>query len=496
MLIVKLDKTSQEPIYRQIVGQIVQLVEDDSLKEGDVLPPTRELASMLAVSRFTVSQAYHHLWAKGYIESKPGSYTRVRGRPKLASCPAKGKTNVQVSLRARVATGAARPGADLVPVNTHSVGNRNGIIDFSRFILDERLFPMDAFRTALHRSLTRKRADLLNYAESAGYAPFRKYIADRMRTHCVSADPEEILITSGSMQGIELVTKLLTDRGQSVAVEEPTFASVLPLFQLFGATADPIPMRTDGMDLDILEQRLIAGKNRGVQMAFVYTIPSFHNPTGITTKQDHRERLLSLCEQFNVPFVEDSFQEEITYFRKAVLPIKSMDRTGLGLYIGSFSKVLFPGLRIGWIVARREWIERLTLLKRLSDISTSPFIQAALLKFCESGAYEQHLRKINRIFARRMEVALAALATNLPSSHVSFIRPSGGYLVWLKIEGIDGGEARIKAALLKHGVSAAMGGPFFTQPPAEIYLRLSISALDEDQIVEGAKRLGRVLREL
>jgi DNA-binding transcriptional MocR family regulator len=490
MLLVKLERSSAEPIYRQVARQIIALVEDDALKEGEVLPPTRELAAMLSVSRFTVSQAYRELWAKGYIDSRPGSYTRVRRRPKLASGGARAEA-VPVSLRARDAIGSAYSA-----IGAAIRAKGESVVDFSRLCLDERLFPVDELRSAFNRVLTRKKASLLNYSDAAGYAPLREYIAERMRVHCVSASPEEVLVTNGSLQGIELAAKLFVDRGMSVAVEDPTFGTALPIFGLLGATVDPIPMREDGMDLELLERRFLSSERWGSRPAFAYSIPSFHNPTGITTAQGHRERLLGLCERFGVPLLEDSFQEEITFFGKAVLPIKSMDSSGLVLYLGTFSKVLFPGLRVGWMVGRKGWIERLAALKSLSDMSTSPLVQAALLRFCESGAYDQHLRRINRIFAKRMELAVDALRSELPPERADFARPSGGYLLWLRLRGVGSDEERIAAALAKRGVAASPGRLFFAGPPPGPCLRLSISSLDEDEIAEGARRLGQALRDL
>jgi DNA-binding transcriptional MocR family regulator len=255
-------------------------------------------------------------------------------------------------------------------------------------------------------------------------------------------------------------------------------------------------MREEGMDLDRLESLLAERSGRKSAASLVYSIPTFQNPTGITTGQPHRERLLALCEKYRVPLAEDSFQEEITYFGKAVLPIKSMDSGGLVLYLGSFSKVLFPGVRLGWIVARREFIETLTLIKRVGDISCSPLMQAALHRFCESGSYELHLRRVNREFARRMKLAIEALRRHLPADKAFFAEPSGGYLIWIRLSGIAKSEEEILASLKKRGVLAAPGSLFFAERPEELHIRLSISSLGEAEIEEGAKRLGAALRDL
>ena len=496
MLLLKIDPDSREAVYRQIARQVIELVESDSLGEGEILPPSRELARSLAVSRFTVTQAYRELWAKGYVDARPGSYTRVRRRPKLARTQGGGEAP-RPGLELRYSSGA-RALFDAGPIAAFPVGREGGegLVDFTSLSLDPRLFPVEELKACFSRALTRRNASLLNYADPAGYGPLREYVASRMRAHSVAAEPEEILITHGSLQGLELAASLFVDPGRTVAIEQPTFSSVMPLLLLRGARLGLVPMRPDGMDLDALEGLMERRSGRPDEVSLVYSIPTFHNPTGATSPQPHRERLLGLCERFRAALAEDSFQEEITYFGKAVLPIKSMDSRGIVLYLGSFSKVLFPGVRIGWIVADRDRVERLALVKRSQDISCSPLMQAALHRLCESGAYEQHLRRVNREYARRMAVATEALRRHLPPGRADFEAPSGGYLFWIALRDIDIGPAALQRALRAQGVAAADGGLFYASPPAERHIRLSISSLDEAEIEEGARRLGAALRSL
>jgi GntR family transcriptional regulator/MocR family aminotransferase len=493
MLLLRIDPASAEPLYRQVARQIVGLVEGGALKEGEALPSSRELAAKLGLSRFTVASAYRELWAKGYVEARPGSYTKVRKRPRLAGSgpsrsPAAGPEFARISERARAALSS--PSAAAL-VRRSPCGE---IIDFAPMTLDNRIFPLDELRSCFSRSVARRQSALLNYCEPGGYLPLREDIASRMRMHGIETSPEEVLVTHGSLQGLELATKLLVDPGDRVAVEDPTFAQVLPLFRLHGARIEAVPIGPAGLDLEALA-RASGGKGKR-SIALVYSIPSFHNPTGVTTSQAHRERLLALCEERGVPLVEDGFQEEITYFGKTVLPVKSMDASGIVIYLGSFSKVLFPGLRLGWAVARREWIERMAGLKAMSDVSCSPLVQAALHRFFEGGHYDRQLRRVNRVFAKRMRKAVAALGRHLPPARASFAPPSGGYLLWIRVDAPGAGEDEVLAALERSRVSAAPGSLFFAEPPKNTYLRLSISSLDEAEIEEGARRLGEALRSL
>jgi len=251
-----------------------------------------------------------------------------------------------------------------------------------------------------------------------------------------------------------------------------------------------IPMREEGMDLAFLRRALT--RRRPV---FLYTIPNFQNPTGITTSQVHREELLSVCEKFRVPLVEDGFEEEMKYFGKVPLPIKSMDKHRVVVYLGTFSKVLFPGVRVGWVIADKECIRRLMAIKRFSDICTSPLIQAALYEFCRREHFDVHVRRMHRIFRKRMQTALAAARQSLPAGYVSWTEPSGGYLIWVRFKepGVD--ESRFHRCCYENKVSVSPGRFYFPAKSRDKYFRISISMLNETEIRDGIDRLGNAIRQ-
>lgn len=491
MLLLRIDHRSREPIYRQIVRQISELVQADALKAGDHLPPTRVLAQELGISRFTVAQAYEQLWASGYTESQQGSRTQIRARPKQADCVTRGQQPSPGSFHWSRAAEALRARYERV---LRRVPPEKDWIDFAPLTLDPKIFPLSDLRRQFAWALREKQAPLLNYAEPAGYMPLRQYVASRMKRHGVEIHPDQVLITHGSLQGLALIVRLLVDPEQTVAIEQPTYPAAMSVLRAHGAKLVGIPMLSDGMDLDVLERAL---KARNIQRrpVLIYSIPTYQNPTGITTQQPHRERLLSLCAEHQVPLVEDGFQEEITFFGRVVSPIKSMDREGLVFYLGSFSKVFVPGLRIGWIAAAREAITELARLKQVEDVSCSPFVQAALSRFCASGAYEVHLRRMNRVFSGRLRRTLEAVEKHLPLGKLRFVAPTGGYLLWLQLEGLTVSEPDLMAALHRHRVSAAPASWFYSKEPGQLGLRLSISSLEGDQIEEGILRLGRALDE-
>jgi DNA-binding transcriptional MocR family regulator len=333
--------------------------------------------------------------------------------------------------------------------------------------------------------LLERGAALLDYGDPAGFPPLRETLARRMRAHGVTVSPDEILVTQGAQQALELVLKLLGRSGAAVAVESPTYGLVIPLLRLFNLRPIEIPILPDGLDLDALEAAL--GRERP---ALVYTMPNFQNPTGITTSQAHRERLLALCEAHRVPLLEDGFEEEMKYFGRAVLPIKALDRQQVVLYCGTFSKVLFPGVRIGWLVAARPCLERLTALRRVGEIAPSAVLQAALAEFGERGYFDLHLSRMHRVFRKRMSLALRTLRESLPKTWAEWQEPHGGYLIWLRLLRPPGQAPPDWPRLLAaRGVEVRLGAGFFVAPPDLMHVRLSISTLDEDEIVTGIRRL-------
>jgi len=442
-MILNIDRSGGMPLFRQIIDAIRSYIDDGSLVAGTALPSTRELAERLAVNRTTVTQAYGELQALGYLSSHPGSYHIVEKRRR--EVPYNPVKESIIDWEGAVNSELVRLGRNASSLSPERAGSGpQDIISMARLSPDSRLFPVPSFRASLARVLERFSASSLQYGHYRGYEPLRDYIARRLRLHGISVSEREILVTKGAQQALDLV-----------AVES------------------------------LLSRH---------QVAFVYTIPNFQNPTGITTSHPHRERLLALCAHHRVPLVEEGFEEEMKYFGRVPLPFKSIDEQGLVIYLGTFSKTLFPGLRVGWITAHRRFIDQVTMQKRCTDLSSGNLTQIALHHFCSEGYYDRHLKKLHRVYRRRMERALAGLEEHLPPG-VEWPRPRGGYLVWLKVPAAFTDEG-LHERLLPHGVAVCHGSHFFSAGGASPYFRLSISALNEVEIREGIARLGKALREL
>lgn len=490
MLLLKLDERSRRPLFRQIIDQIRGKIETRVLRPADKLPSTRRLAAQLGIHRSTASLAYQELWALGFLDLRPGACPRVRERAVLAG-PAEHSESPRVdwaALASKTGNAALR---DHFRYNAARPARDPRAIDFSSLEMDHRLFPLESFRGSLNRALKKHGAALFRYGERAGFGPLRETLARRMQSHGIAVRPEEILVTNGSQQGLDLVCRLFAAPGKRVAVESPTYGHILPLLRCHGLQPVEVPVRPDGLDLARLGRVL-----KDKRPAFVYTMPAFQNPSGVTTSQAHRERLLSLCERAGVPLLEDGYDEEMKYFGRVVLPIKSMDRRGLVIYCGTFSKILFPGLRIGWTAADAGCIERLTALRTFSEHSSSPILQAAVQEFCENGAYERHIARMHRVFRKRMTAALRALRRHIKPEWADWNEPAGGYLIWLAMKPGPPPGLDWQAGLASHGVLASPGCLFFPSTSPASHLRLSISTLDEDEIEAGVERLARAFRKI
>jgi len=489
MIILSLDKESKIPLFRQVINQLKEKIDNDVLKTGDRLPATRVLSNQLSVNRTTIYKAYQELWALGYIESRSGSYSYVRKKRECDIVQSKIPINV-IDWSKR-----ANPFAEKV----HNMFGKIGYpfaeqiedfkgIDFGRLHPDTRIFPINEFRKSLAKVITNAGTVVLDYGETKGYKPLREYITSRLRTHGISISSEEIILTNGAQNGIDLILKLLARPGSRVFVESPTYGMIIPTLSYYNCEIVPIPMNDNGADLKIIEEEF----TKGLPL-FFYTMPNFHNPTGITTNQQHREKLISLFESYRIPIIEDAFEEEMKYFGKVPLPIKSMDISQIVFYVGSFSKILFPGIRVGWIAANNECIDRLATLKRFSDISSTLPEQAALADFCAQGLYELHIKRIHKIYRKRMLTAVNELEKKITNKNISWIKPNGGFTIWLTLSNIKRGYAEISNILHSYKIRAALGKDFFPDIEKEKHLRIAIASLNEEEIEVGIHRLASAL---
>lgn len=453
------------------------------------MPSSRDLATSIGVNRSTVIRAYEELWALGYLESTSGSYTRVRKRV-IKRVPEIDEELNTIFWKEILLNNYLPDFAKISEISAIISKNREDNISFEKLEPDSRLIDKSAisrcYREAIHTYGNR----VFGYCKPAGYEPLLHSIVSHMRLHGVNTTDKSVLITNGSQNSLQIIFQAFISKGDTIAIESPTYSMIIPLAKHFGCKILEIEVNEDGMDISALRRHL---NEHRIKM--VYTMPTFHNPTSATMPQSNREELLKLCVENKIFIVEDSFEEEMKYFGKIHLPIKSMDSKGIVIYLGSFSKILAPGLRLGWVVADIECIKQLTSLRTIFDLSSNTINQIMLHKFFMEGYYELHIRRMLRAYKSRMQRALKALKKYMPSEKASWSDPYGGFLIWIKLN-IKRRDIDIEDHFRKFGVTVISGERFFLSPPKELYIRVSISNCNEVEIVEGVKRMASAIETL
>jgi len=479
---IPLDRDSKTPLYRQIEASFRKAIESGSLPPQTRLPASRRLASDLGVSRITVEEAYAELVADGLIASRPGSGTFTL--PPCSLWPRRGTDETswplwQEHLRLRkelFERGKTEPAAvrRLIPLGT-------GLVDSS-------LFPIGDFRKALARAMRRDGAGAFDYSEESGYEPLRRTIVHVLASQGLQTDARNVLITAGSQQSLALVAQLLLSPGDTVVVESPTYSVALELFRAFRVQCVGVPTDEDGMQVDALEKVLQQRHPR-----LIYTMPNFQNPSGVCLSAPRRRDLILLADRYNAPILEDDFVGDLRYEGRAQPALKTLDPGGRVVYMSGFSKMLMPGLRIGFLVAEGPVYDCLVSIKRVNDLASPNLVQRALDLYVSVGRYQAHLRRCCRVFRERRDAMLEAIARRLPAD-CRLTRPRGGLFVWLRLPKSLSATSLLPVAH-KEGVTFAPGPAFFpAREEGEPFIRLNFAAFSPEVIEEGIARLGRAMR--
>ncbi len=489
---VPLDRAAPVPLARQIQAHLERLIQDGLLAPGVKLPATRDLARTLGVNRATVVLAYEELVAAGLARAHVGQGTFVApparpegpapARPAPPERPAVDWPALY-SRSARIV--AAEDERRRAPVAAGT--NGADVISFAGGMPDSGLFPTDAFRRVLNEVIRQEGEALLQYYPVTGYPPLRRYLSSYLLRFGLEARPEEILIVNGSQQGFDLIARTFLNPGDAVAIEQPTYPRALRVFRAFGAELRPVDWTPEGPDPAAFER--VAARHAP---KLFYCQPSGHNPTVLAMSGEVARHLLAAAARHQVPIVEDGFDPGLHHGERPPTPLKALDRAGLVLYIGTFSKVLFPGLRLGWLLAPPPVIERLAAAKQLADLHTSALLQAAVHRFCERRLLERHAARVAREYTRRRCLLVEALARRMPGG-VSWTAPSGGFSLLLTLPPGLSAEALLPRAL-ERGVAFTPGAAFFVDGGGERTLRLSFSAVAAERIDEGVRRLAEVVR--
>lgn len=364
------------------------------------------------------------------------------------------------------------------------------IISFAGGLPAPELFPVQDISELTMRILKNEGRQALQYSTTEGYLPLREAIANtRMKLAHVDTTPDNIMITAGSQQGIDFCARLILNDGDYVICEDPSYMGAINVFNMYHVNYLPIPMDDDGMIIDELEKTLAKHPEAKV----IYTIPDFQNPTGRTMSIERRKRLAELAAKYQIPVMEDNPYGELIFEGERNPAIKSFDKEGWVIYLGSFSKTFCPGYRIGWMCADDELISKFVMLKQGADLQCSTIAQREVAYYLRDMDIDNHIKEIITVYKKRRDLMLDGIKKHFPSN-IKHTIPAGGLFTWVELKPeIHAADLLVEA--LKENVAFVPGGAFFPNGGNTNYLRLNYSNMTEDKIVEGIKRLGLVLKK-
>lgn len=370
-----------------------------------------------------------------------------------------------------------------------------GIISFAGGFPDVALVDVDGIRAATLAALEQEPAGAMQYGATEGYAPLREQLASFMQAKGAAVAADQLIVTTGSQQALDLLGKALISPGDKVIVEGPTFLATIQCFRLYGAELVSAPVDGDGVDVDRLEQLIVEH-----QPKFVYLIPTFGNPSGATLTLERRRRVLEIAARHQTLIVEDDPYGDLYFDTPPPPSLLALSESVPGsrdclVHCGSLSKTLSAGLRLGWMIAPPELLAKAVMCKQFSDANSSTFAQATAAQYLKSGRMDANLKRARAVYSERAQALCEGLRTELGDA-IEFVAPQGGLFVWARLTGArgqvaDGNEFSRRA--IEQGVAFVPGAPFYCEQPDPATLRLSFATSDVEKIREGVSRLARAL---
>ena len=473
-----LDRDRDVPLFRQISQGIRHGIAAGELAGGFQLPPERLLARALGVNRSTVLSAYRELKDDGLVEGHVGRGTRVLPRD-TASSPQP------------LSPWQPAPGPHLAAISDPLIrdlldSDHRDAISFALGVPAPDLVPMDLITQVLARLPVEVGPELTFHSPTEGLPALREAMARYLENRGIPCVPREILVTAGSQLGLDLVARVFLSPDDAVVVEEPTYLGALQVFRRAGVRFVTVPVDGDGMRVDLLESLLTRVRPR-----LIYTQPTFQNPTGAVMSLPRRRRLMELARLHQLPILEEDVYGDMRYEGTPLPTLRALDTGGQVLYVGSFSKTLCPGLRVGWLNGPASAIRQLAVARQTVDMHTATMNQWVVQRFLSEGLLDRHVERIRPDYALRRDTLLDALEP-LARYGLTWTRPEGGYYVWCRLPD-DVSLPRLAAEAAREGVAFLPGTVCSADGSTNHHLRLNFTALPPERLREGVARLSRAL---
>lgn len=470
-----------EPIYLQLENHILSGIKNGTINKDSKLPSTREVSKFLKISRNSVISAYEELESKGIIITKRGIGSFI-----IVECE-KNSPESNIDYKSKVNDyGQKLRNLDIIKSELPS---RKNMISFKSIAPESHLFNLDDFKRSLLDAWNYENVNLLNYGYAKGYKPLLDYLSKYMSDKRVNMTNKDILITNGFTEAFDIIISSLTQRGDVIICEKPTHNTALKIMKSYGLEVVQVNMDNEGLDLTCLEDALKKHKPK-----FGYLIPSYNNPTGIVTKTERRNEIYKLFMKYEVPIIEDGFNEELLYTSSPIDPIASLCGKGNGvIYIGSLSKILFPGLRIGWIAADKHLIDILESVKRGRNIHSSFLDQSTFYYYLKSGAFSRYLKNVRKYYRNKFTLVTKMINKYIP---YEYLTGEGGLHVFIKLkENIN--TRRLLDLCYEDGVTFMPGDIFYADNESEQNtFRIGFGRVSDEDIENGIKIIGRNIKKL
>jgi GntR family transcriptional regulator/MocR family aminotransferase len=483
-LAIFLDRASAIPLYQQLAEKLRHAVLEGRIKPNQKLPSSRTLAKSLNISRFTVTQSYEQLESEGYLETRSGAGTYVGSQ--IPDDWLQSKAIEPVAAQSSPSSVLSQFGNNLISVKQLEISEPKNEISFRYGNPAVEYFPISQWRRLLSRHCQNS-PTLLNYTtDAAGYFPLRVEIANYLgRSRAVRCTPEQVIIINGSQQALNLISRLLLDPGDWVAIEDPGYLGARYCFRGQGANLQPITINSEGLNVEALIRC-------HQKFKLVYVTPSHQFPTGVTLPLAQRIALLQWAQTTGTLIVEDDYDSEYRYGEQPIPALQGMDKSQSVIYVGTFSKILFPSLRIGYLVVPPSWISLVSKAKWLCDRFCPILEQYALTDWIAEGHFERHIRRMRHLYNLRRQVLIEAFQ-NYFGSRVTIFGANAGIHVMVKIEtGLSDDMVIQKAAAV--GVGLISAREYYWKPQHQGEFIFGYAQLEETQIEQGIFKLSQILR--